>query len=136
MSRKRIESISKSERYKIVGNFFDLVSEMRTKKELVGFFVGLLSPSETIMLARRIQIAELILEGKKYSEISSIMKVSESTIASVARWLDVENSQFRKQIKHHQKMQKKKGVKRTKSYYSRIMSPYGQLSIVKDLFNL
>ena len=38
------------------------------KKEIIDFFMGLLASSETLMFARRIQIAQMIVNGLKIDE--------------------------------------------------------------------
>ncbi len=43
----------------------------------------LLSPTEKVMLAKRISIAYLLLKGLQYREISRLLRVSLGTIASV-----------------------------------------------------
>ncbi len=133
MSRVQLNNIDPVERKKIIGDLFDIVTNLKTKKETVGFMMGLLSPSEILMLARRVQIAQMLLEGKSYKEISAEIKVSEGTVASVARWLYDENNElFKKQIYSHQR---KIGKNKTKKYYDNILSPYGQLNALKDIIN-
>ena len=60
---------------------------MKTKKEIVNFFLGLFSPSESLMLARRIQIAKLLLEGENYENIRKNLGVGNSTIQKTDLWL-------------------------------------------------
>ncbi len=133
MSRKQISDISDDERRKIIGDFFDIVTNLKTKKETIGFMIGLLSPSEILMLARRIQIAQMLLEGKNYREICDEISVSQSTVASVARWIYDENNElFKKQIYSHQC---KIGKNKTKEYYDSILSPYEQLNALRDMIN-
>jgi len=45
--------------------------------------VGLLTPGEAVMMARRIQVAKMIVEGKGYNEIMKQMKVSCQTITKI-----------------------------------------------------
>ena len=133
MSRKQIGDISEDERRKIIGDLFDIVTNLKTKKETIGFMMGLLSPSEILMLARRIQIAQMLLKEKNYREICEEISVSQSTVASVARWLyDENNTSFYKQIK--KQVLEDCGTK-SKKYYNNILSPYGQLNVLKELIN-
>lgn len=60
--------------------------------------MGLFSPSEIVMLARRIQIAKKLLAKESYRTIHEEMHVGEGTITSLDK--------------------------------------YGQLRVVKDLFNM
>ena len=51
------------------------------------------------MLARRLQIAELLLDGKTYQQIRADLKVSFGTIARVQTWLDLYGDGYRTIIK-------------------------------------
>ncbi|NLC31436.1 MAG: hypothetical protein GX765_05305, partial [Candidatus Moranbacteria bacterium] len=55
MGKVQTKNIDKNERYKIIGDFYEIVTNLRTKNEVIGFFMGLLTPSEALMFARRIQ---------------------------------------------------------------------------------
>jgi len=133
MSRVQICDINKKERQEIVGELFDIVTSLRTKKQTIGFLMGLLSPSEILMLARRVQIAQMLLEGMSYKEISKKIKVSETTVATVSRWLyDEDNQIFKRQIEKNYAKDKKL---KTKKYYNNVLSPYGQLKALKDIIN-
>ncbi len=79
--------MEKNEKYKIIGNFFEIVSGLKNKKEVVDFFLGLLTPSEVLMAARRIQIAQMLLEEGNYEIIRKRLKVSNQTITKTDRWL-------------------------------------------------
>jgi hypothetical protein len=47
------------------------------------------------MLARRLEIAELLIEGLTYEEIRSKLKVGATTIAKVQTWLDLYGEGYR-----------------------------------------
>ena len=69
MAKVRVYDVDRESRYRMVGEFLLAVSKLRTKKDAVSFLVGLLTSSELLMVARRIQIAKLILKNKNYPEI-------------------------------------------------------------------
>ena len=54
---------------------------------LEDFFTGLLTPSEQIMLGRRIWIARLLLGRKTYQEIGAELQVGPNTIHRTELWL-------------------------------------------------
>ncbi|HVF69295.1 MAG TPA: Trp family transcriptional regulator [Xanthomonadales bacterium] len=56
---------------------------LRDKNETDDFISDLFSPTEKIMLAKRIAIAFLLLKDFQYREISKILRVSVTTVASV-----------------------------------------------------
>ena len=133
MSRVQAHDIDKKLRYQMIGDFYDIVAHLKSKKDVANFFMGVLTTSEGIMVARRIQIAKLLLQGNSYTEISDELGAGEATIAEVSQWLNSENEGFRIEIMKHVNREKKwKGNR--KNIYDRILSPYGQLKIVKELF--
>lgn len=87
MSRKRLSKINPKERYRILDEFWTMVALLDTKGEVKSFFKDLLSATESVMLARRIQIAKLLLSGMGYDEIQNRLGAGPTTIASVHRWL-------------------------------------------------
>lgn len=87
MSRKRVSKINPKELHRILDEFWTMVALLETKDEVKSFFKDLLSASESVMLARRIQIAKLLLVGLGYDAIEKRMGAGPTTIASVHRWL-------------------------------------------------
>lgn len=55
----------------------------------------LLSYQEAEMLAKRLKIAELVLEGETYDYIRGSLKVSPGTIARVQEWLKISGDGYR-----------------------------------------
>lgn len=87
MSKVKPHLINKNEKYKIIGNFFEIISGLKSKNEIIDFFLGLLSASETLMIARRIQIAQMLISGDSYENIRKKLKVSNQTITKTDQWL-------------------------------------------------
>ena len=87
MPRIQPRSIPPGERMRILDEFWTMIALLETRDEVKRFFKDLLSESEAVMLARRIQIAKLLLSGMSYGDIQDRLKTSETTIASVHRWL-------------------------------------------------
>lgn len=75
------------ERNKLLDEFWTMIALLETKEDVKNFFKDLLSQTEAIMLARRIQIAKYLLEGLNYEEIREKLKTSYATISTVHRWL-------------------------------------------------
>ena len=59
----------------------------QSTKQLETFLSGLLTPSEQIMLGRRIWISRMLLENKRYDEIGARLFVGYTTITKVELWL-------------------------------------------------
>lgn len=66
---------------------FEAAKTAQTAQQLEKFLDGLLTPSEQIMLGRRIWISRMILENKRYDEIGARLHVGSGTIANVEKWL-------------------------------------------------
>lgn len=73
--------------------FWQTIGGLKGKKEAEEFFTDLLTPTEKVMLAKRLMIALFLTKGYEYREISRTLKVSFSTIALVNNWLKTEASQ-------------------------------------------
>lgn len=64
-----------------------MIALLESREEVKNFFKDFISETEALMLARRIQIAKLLLQGKSYEAIRENLKTSHMTIAGVHRWL-------------------------------------------------
>jgi len=135
MAKVRTHLVDKKERYAIVGEFFEIVSNLKNKEDVFGFFVGLLSPSETLMLARRIQIAEMLLEENSYEEIRKKLKVSFQTIAKVYQWLHGENETYKKQIGNQLERKKRRMKSKSNVIRESLLDKYAHHRVIKSLLN-
>jgi uncharacterized protein YerC len=68
---------------KIFETFLSTLTRIQNPSEADSFIHHLLTPTEKIMIAKRLFIALLLLKGYQYREISEYIKVSTSTVASV-----------------------------------------------------
>lgn len=87
--------LSKAQQNDLFIRFAKAMSAVRNPVEAANFIKDLFSEQEALMLARRIQIAELLNGGYTYEEIRMEMKVSHTTIAKVQTWLSVYGEGFR-----------------------------------------
>ncbi len=78
--------------------FWKTIADLQTSSAVEEFFNELLSPTEKIMLAKRLAISILLIKKYSYEEIIDILKVSPSTIGIIARWLKSEGKAFQKAI--------------------------------------
>jgi len=62
----------------------EAISQVRNKNDVQVFLNDLLSPTERIMLAKRLAIAALLLRGEGYETIKNLLKVSNETISKVS----------------------------------------------------
>ena len=89
------QKLSKEVRQKAL---LELCQAMVTVKKLpdaAKVLADLLSEQEIDMVAKRLQVAKLLLQKKRYHEIQRDLKVSEHTIARVNSWLQQGGAGFR-----------------------------------------
>lgn len=87
MSRVNLKSIDSNSKMKYLDLLWTSISQLETREETKHFFKDLLSESEAIMLARRIEIAKRLLDGESFDNIIRELKVGKDTIGRVQRWL-------------------------------------------------
>ncbi|MBT3293430.1 hypothetical protein HN512_00130 [Candidatus Peregrinibacteria bacterium] len=79
----------KRQKYEQIGQLlWGTMSSAKNVRELSKFMEGLLSPSEKIMVSRRIQVAKKLIKGKSKFSIQEELQVGQSTVESVKRWLE------------------------------------------------
>ncbi|OGI27156.1 MAG: hypothetical protein A2359_01300 [Candidatus Moranbacteria bacterium RIFOXYB1_FULL_43_19] len=79
--------MSDFEKKKFLGEFYSVIAQLKTRDEVKNFFKDLLTLSEVVMLSRRIQVAQLLLQGESHDDIRRKLKVGFGTITNVERWL-------------------------------------------------
>ena len=66
-----------------ISNLWNTFALFESREEAVLFLKELLTPTEIRMLAKRIQISKMLLEGYKYQDIKPHVRVTDSTISSI-----------------------------------------------------
>ena len=110
MSKRMVHEVSQAERKRSLKEFYKMVSDIKKPQEVANFFRDLLTPSESLMITRRIMIAKMLLRGKSYEEISKALRVGASTISNVYRWL---YSGFGGYMKEITELEKKEKIRNT-----------------------
>lgn len=67
--------------------FIKTVADFKRPSDVLNFIEDLLSPTEKVMLTKRLAIAILLSKGYTYEEIDQILKVSRPTIMTVSYFL-------------------------------------------------
>ena len=70
-------------------------SHLKNSEDIKDFLEDFLSPVEKIMLAKRLSIAVLLAKGHNYQVISSILRVTSTTIATVSLSLKYSGKGYR-----------------------------------------
>lgn len=73
---------------KEMDELFDVILSLKTQKEAANFFRDLLTMAELKEFSNRWQMVKLLAKGKPYLEIAQTLKVSTTTVARVAHWLN------------------------------------------------
>lgn len=79
--------------------FCQAICVMKEPEEAAHFLKDLLSKQEIMMLAKRLRIARLLIEGKKFDAIVQSLRVGMGTIARVSAWLQESGQGFRLVVK-------------------------------------
>jgi uncharacterized protein YerC len=87
MSKIKISNMSKGDIIKYLGNLYKALAAIDSSEEMKFFFGSLISSSEKVMLARRLQIAEKLLSGQTHLKIMTDLGVGNSTIMFVEKAL-------------------------------------------------
>lgn len=78
--------------------FLKTIIDIKTVDDARAFIEDLLSPTERIMLIKRLAIAVLLTKGYTYDDIDDTLKVSRSTIMNVSIWLKHGRSGYRNAV--------------------------------------
>lgn len=87
MARFDYRKLKPDKQRELLDQLADMIASI-TKKEDARFFLQrLLTPSEIVMLTRRMQAAEMLISGLTYEQVQKKLGVGMSTIYSIDRWL-------------------------------------------------
>ncbi len=101
--KRRPQELSKEETITTLDTLYTAASSVKGRSAVKLFLRDLLTPSERIMLGRRIIIARMLIVGKSYDEIWEGLRVGRTTISKVHRWLLDQMPGFESAIKEMEK---------------------------------
>ena len=87
MARVNPRKLDGKEKMKYLDLLWTSIAGLKEREEVKNFFKDMLTPGESVMLARRILVAKLLLEDKTYDDIQKELRVGLDTIARVHQWL-------------------------------------------------
>ena len=91
----KISKLSPQEQQILLVSFCKALVELKTPEESAQFLKDLLSRQEAEMLAKRIEIARLLIKGDTYGQIQRSLRVSHGTVARVSQWLATSGEGYR-----------------------------------------
>ena len=83
----KVKKLSEKEIIRTLDTLYTAASAIQGREAIKLFLKDLLTPSERIMLGRRIIIARMLLSGLSYREILARLNVGQDTIMRVQKWL-------------------------------------------------
>lgn len=95
-----------------LNNFWNLITLLENKEQVKNFLKDLLTHTEMKMLAKRIQIAKMLLEGYSYRDIRNHVKVTDPTISKISNILATDGEGLKMAITYLQKIESKIEEKR------------------------
>lgn len=134
MAKVRVYSVDKKERNRIIRELFTILADLKNKEEVFGFLLGLFSPSESLMVGRRIQVAKLLLQDYGYDHIEKKLKVSHQTINKIEHWLGENEERGRLILKNMEKEEKQKQRNENFKGEFSLLNKYAHHRFMKDLF--
>ncbi len=85
--KRKLSDLTNKEVIETLDMLYTATSAVRGRGAVKQFLRDLLTPSERIMLGRRIIIARMLIAGKTYDAIGKRLKVGRTTVSRVERWL-------------------------------------------------
>jgi len=101
--------LKKEEQKRLIIRLCQGICSIKNPIEAAEFLKDILSAQEVEMIAKRLKVAELLIGGKTYSQISYDLKVSPSTIARVYEWLKLSGDGFRLVVQRLPEEKEKEG---------------------------
>lgn len=87
--------LTKKEQEDLLIEFCEAISALRKPEEAAQFLKDILSAPEADMLAKRLRIAKLLLNGSTYESVRNLTGASPVTVARVSEWLRISGDGYR-----------------------------------------
>lgn len=110
--KKKMSDLGETERIKTLDMLYTAASVVKGRDAVKRFLRDLLTPSERIMLGRRIWIARLLLSGMNETEIRQRLGVSRTTVYRVSKWLEDQFPGYEDAIAGLEKEMDRRAIKR------------------------
>lgn len=110
--KKKVNQLSNEEYIKTLDLLYTAATAVRGRNTMKQFLKDLLTPSERIMLGRRIWIARMLLRGESHAEICRTLKVGPNTVWRVERWLNDQLPGYETALKGLEREMDERAIKR------------------------
>jgi|SRR3989344_1078992 len=112
----RAQELTNKQRIEVLDTLYTTAGAVRGRDAMKLFLRDLLTPSERIMLGRRIMIARRLIAGAAYDTIETDLKVGRDTIWRVQRWLHDQLPGYEHAV---EKFEKELDIRHFKNRYGR-----------------
>lgn len=110
--KRRPSELTKEETIRTLDMLYTAAAGVKGRDAMKLFLRDLLTPSERIMLGRRIWIARLILQGASTLDIERKLRVGQNTVTRVERWLHDQFPGYEKALAELEKEMDRRAVRR------------------------
>jgi len=132
MAKIRFYDVDKNERTRVIGELYEVIAELKSKDEVFRFLFGLFTPSEVLMIARRVQIAKMLFDNATYDEIEKRLKVSHQTIRKVEHWLKSDEERTKLIVSKLDKI-RHRAAKSKNRHYESLLDRYPGHRFLKEI---
>jgi len=95
MAKNSKSKLTENEQQALLVELCQAMVSLKKPEEAARFLQDLLSAAEAEMLAKRVKIAKLLINGSTYEEVQRDLKVAKGTVARVSTWLALSGDGFR-----------------------------------------
>ena len=134
--KRKLKELSEQEQIETLDALYTAASVLKGREAMKRFLRDLLTPSERIMLGRRILIARDLLRGVSYEDIAVSMKVGYDTIARVRKWLEDQIPGYEDAVKKMNIEMERRAEKRRVGTMNRDSTARGTLARLKKKYPL
>ncbi len=99
----RKPKLNKAQTQDLIIDFCEAIAATKNGSESAQLLTDLLGKQELEMLARRLKVAEMLLDDNTYEQIGKALKISKTTIARVQSWLQNSGEGYRLVIERTKK---------------------------------
>jgi len=136
-----LNDLPKQNRIQMIGEFYDIIDSLKSRREVRLFFKSLLTPDEIATLMRRVEIAVLLSAGFTYEEIENILRAGREKISRVHKCLLQDDSGYKIIVKRLIKNRKerlkriRKKYKSHESYFEQVKKQYPVYFLLNNLLD-
>ena len=141
MGNFHLNDLPKEKRIQMIGEFYDVIDSLKSRKEIRSFFKDLLTADEIAMLMRRIEVAVLLEANFNYREISQLIGVGKGTVNNIQKTLTREGDGYKIVIERLLENRKKRLIKKEKegeiqdSYFKKIKKRHPHIFLLHNLID-